>query len=78
MSTKSRYQNECVDDSEPKVKTGSFCLDYACIDDKRCIILTGITKDNFFELYKLISSAKLSGNVILIIALGFYQRAISF
>ncbi|RNA18010.1 hypothetical protein BpHYR1_034726 [Brachionus plicatilis] len=32
----------------PEVTTGSFCLDYASIEDNRCQILTGISKENFF------------------------------
>ncbi|RNA13787.1 hypothetical protein BpHYR1_018834 [Brachionus plicatilis] len=56
----------------PEVTTGSFCLDYASIEDKRCQILTGISKENFLELYNFISHANITGNVSLINALGFY------
>ncbi|RNA36542.1 Vacuolar sorting-associated 13C [Brachionus plicatilis] len=56
----------------PEVTTGSFCFDYASIEDKRCQILTGISKENFLELYNFISHVNITGNVSLINALGFY------
>ncbi|RMZ98805.1 hypothetical protein BpHYR1_001329 [Brachionus plicatilis] len=56
----------------PSVTTDSVCLDYASIDDKRCHILTGLSKNDFEELYQMISCSNITGNVLLINALGFY------
>ncbi|CAF0996216.1 unnamed protein product, partial [Brachionus calyciflorus] len=47
----------------PEPTTGPVSLDFADIDDKRCTILTGLSKEQFFNLYKSISKSCLSASI---------------
>lgn len=54
---------------EPRTSTELLSLDFAAISDERCKILTGVSKENFLDIYYLISKTQFPGKVSLINAL---------
>ena len=56
----------------PEVTTAPILLDFAAINNERCITLTGITKRQFFEIWSSIKDYNYNCKMSSINGLGFY------
>ncbi|RNA22245.1 YIF1B-like isoform X1, partial [Brachionus plicatilis] len=71
---------EPTGENDPKVTTEAVCLDYVNMDDKRFQILTGVSLNDFMELYHRIVNinelgfTKLTGDYIKSITFGYIYK----
>ena len=56
----------------PSITTKPICLDFANIGDERCFVLTGISKNDFLDLYDHIRGFRYNGQMSTINGLGLY------